>query len=39
MIDKEKLIQDLYDACDKDVFKDIPTWILDVINSQPEVKE
>ena len=39
MIDKEKLIQELYDACDKDVFKDMPKWILDVINNQPEVED
>ena len=37
MIDKEKLIQSLHDACDKDVFKELPKWIIDLINNQPEV--
>lgn len=37
MIDKSKLIDALYEACEKDSFKELPSWIINVINKQEEV--
>lgn len=37
MIDKNKLIDALYEACEKDSFKELPSWVINVINKQPEV--
>ena len=36
MIDKENLIKALYEECRKDIYKEIPSWILKVIENQPD---
>lgn len=38
MIDKNKLIKELLEECDKDIYKSIPIWILNTINRQVEIK-
>lgn len=36
MIDKNKLLESLIEACEKDSFKELPLWVINVINKQPE---
>lgn len=38
MIDKNKLIEALFAACEKDSFKELPSWVINVINKQPKLK-
>ena len=37
MIDKKKLIQALYDECEKDIYKELPKWVVMVIERQEEI--
>ena len=36
MIDKDELIKDLQEECNKDIYKELPMWILKVIEKQPK---
>lgn len=37
MIDRNKLLESLIEACEKDSFKELPSWVINVINKQSEV--
>lgn len=36
MIHRNKLLESLIEACEKDSFKELPSWVINVINKQPE---
>ena len=37
MIDRNKLLESLIEACEKDSFKELPSWVINVINKQTEI--